>query len=347
MTPFIISRCTASEVLKRLKSAGKGGEARSPTDFNSTFTRFQIQGGRVFFESRSPALPRLSIEIPVRVFEECFQRNLAYRISMERRSAAGEPAETVAQHAAPGEWIPPRLEVTLEGESGPWIALLDPLVLRAKADGKVFKLSEPELERGMLGPILEMEGMKMHLTQGFSSAFEFSGLLASSAGVKPAHDVLDLFFGMGYSAKEAIRLGARRVFTFEKYPEVIELARRNPFAVDLQAPQLRLHPEPLDLEKDAKRFFQALEEAAVLFDAVILDPPRRQVMLKVYSRPFLRELSAFVKKGARVSAYVPGGTSRRFKVVLGKAAEVFEETGEFRFARRSPRSEFICVFQKT
>ncbi len=331
-------------MLKRLKSAGKSGEARAPTDFYAAFTRFQIQGGRVFFESGSRGQTRLSFEIPVQVFRDCFQRNLAYRVSLERRGAVGQPAG--ARSAAPGEWIPPRREVTPEAGCGPWIAIFEPLVLRAQADGKVFKLSEPELERGLLGPILEMEGMKMHRTQGFPSSFDFSRLLASSAGVKPGHDVLDLFLGMGYSAMEAIRLGARRVFTFEKYPEVVELARLNPFAVDLQSPQLSLHPEFLDLEKDAGRFFQALGEAGVLFDAVILDPPRRRVMLQVYSRPFLRKLSAFVKKGARISAYVPAGTSRRFKAVLGKAAEIFEETGEFRFVRKSPKSEFICVFQK-
>lgn len=43
-------------------------------------------------------------------------------------------------------------------------AHFQPLALRAK-DGKVFKLTEPNQERDIVGSILEMEGMKMHVTQ--------------------------------------------------------------------------------------------------------------------------------------------------------------------------------------
>lgn len=44
------------------------------------------------------------------------------------------------------------------------IAVFEPLALRAN-DGKVFKLTEPNQERDIVGSILEMQGMKMHVTQ--------------------------------------------------------------------------------------------------------------------------------------------------------------------------------------
>lgn len=95
-------------------------------------------------------------------------------------------------------------------------------------------LKEPEQERDVVGPILEMSGTKMHISkvmiiiylssaparhllQGFENTTTFSKLLARAAGVSRGHVVLDMFLGLGYCALECLTLGAKRVICFEVF----------------------------------------------------------------------------------------------------------------------------------
>jgi predicted methyltransferase len=174
-------------------------------------------------------------------------------------------------------------------------------------DNYLFKLCEPNLDSDFKGPILEMQGMKMHCTDGMKNSLDFSFLLAEAAGVNKSHCTLDLFLGLGYTTKRCLQLGAGKVVTFEKYPEVIHLLKKNPeFSPSLQDQRIMLYPGRFDWEdqtmENLERIFKSLK---CTFDSVIIDPPRRGVMLKIYSDEFLKLLAKYMKEGALVSVYSP------------------------------------------
>ncbi len=56
----------------------------------------------------------------------------------------------------------------------------------------------------MIGPILELSGVKMHISKGYKTTTEFSAKLARAAGVQDGHSVLDVFFGQGKFLVSAI-----------------------------------------------------------------------------------------------------------------------------------------------
>src|SRR5690606_31619122 len=82
-------------------------------------------------------------------------------------------------------------------------AKFEPLI-RISTDGIQFKLCEPNLEKEIVGPILEIQGMKMHISKNYRTSFEFSKKLAECAQVSTNHITLDLFLGLGYSVKECL-----------------------------------------------------------------------------------------------------------------------------------------------
>ncbi len=78
-----------------------------------------------------------------------------------------------------------------------------------------------------------------------------------------------MFLGLGYSAAEAIALGARRVVCFEKYPEVVQLVRKNPWSPSLDQPKLSHVVQ--DVTK-TKEFFAQLRVRWFFLSSVSLVP---------------------------------------------------------------------------
>jgi len=111
--------------------------------------------------------------------------------------------------------------------------------------------------------------------------------------------------------------------------------------------------EILDLGTQAERFFSLLDKTVSkigsggLFDSCILDPPKRKVMLRVYSKEFLRELSKYVRRDSLVSTYVPeGGLSPRFQECRAQLVDTFVASG-FAYLGWHEDNRHIYVFVKT
>lgn len=230
------------------------------------------------------------------------------------------------------EWeIPAHLLESCESTNLAYEATSDlswkPLWIRKK-DNTLYKLSEPNLET-IVGPILEIGGTKMHVSKGYKTCFDFSKKLANAAVIKPKGNVLDLFFGLGYCTKEALSLGCKNVVAFEKSREVLDLGRMNSkFSPNLDDQRVKIH-ERVDLEKTT--LFGILEKDGMSFDGVIIDPPKFDVLMHIYSLNFINRLSQFMKKGCLVACYVPEAARTMHKKVLDDVQTTFVKTGKFKY----------------
>jgi len=278
-----------------------------PVDFRKHRLAVQYERGGVFYCNQDRRL-----QLPLQQLEEVRKRNIAVKVSLQIADGA---------------------------------LRFEPLVRRT-ADGETVMLKEPEQERDLTAPILELSGTKMHLTQGKRSAQDFSRALARAVNVRNGDVLLDTFLGLGYSAQEALELGARKVVLFEKYQEVLDLVRENPFSPSLE--DARLQIELCDVSKQ-NAFFARLSRicaagsSPLRFDAVILDPPKLNVMLAVYSATFLRRLLPLLSPRCRLAAYVPsGGVSPRFAAALAELVPRFESSSAFRFTHRFNDDPIFC-----
>jgi predicted methyltransferase len=208
-------------------------------------------------------------------------------------------------------------EVSIDGGT----ALLDMLVRKSK-DGEVFQLREPALEKSLVGPYLDLSETKMHVTKGEKSSQSFSQRLSKALRLRPGAVVLEPFLGLGYSAAENLAGEAKAVYLFEKYSEVVELLQKNPFSPKLSDSRLHLTMQDVSKTND---FFAQLDKIGVKFDALLIDPPKRNVMLQVYSAVYLQRLRRYLKPGATISAYVPEtGVSLRFNDMRKQVVPAFE-----------------------
>jgi predicted methyltransferase len=157
------------------------------------------------------------------------------------------------------------IEQTEENET------ITPLLKKSK-EGITFKLCEPNIENNIIGPILEINGMKMHVTKGYKTTYDFSKKLANSSLIKKGGNTLDLFFGLGYSSNECVKMGSNKVVSFEKYSEVVELVKLNEkFSIPINSKNLKLF-QNVDLKTD--KIFDILSNEKIMFDNVIIDPPK-------------------------------------------------------------------------
>jgi hypothetical protein len=86
----------------------------------------------------------------------------------------------------------------------------------------------------------------------------------------------------------------------QKYTAVQSLVRRNPWSMNLDDPSLahRFTLQTLDVQRDKSvplfKFFADYKRKGILpslFNSVILDPPKKKVMLYIYSKYFLEHLA--------------------------------------------------------
>jgi predicted methyltransferase len=70
-------------------------------------------------------------------------------------------------------------------------------------------------------------------------------------------------------------LGSKYVYSFEKYNEVIEIVKLNEkFSVNLNSKNLKLFN--IDLKNND--IFEILSKSNLLFDSVIIDPPKMVIL---------------------------------------------------------------------
>lgn len=158
-------------------------------------------------------------------------------------------------------------------------------------DKHFYKLS---LYNGV--PILEVDGLRMHLVEDFENPLQYSEGIVKHLGVKKGAKVLDTCMGLGYTAMAAAKKGAR-VTTIEISNAVIKLAELNPEGkglfgnknIDIK------HGNSFDLIKESEDEF---------FSFVIHDPPRFSHAGELYSAEFYKELYRITKKSAKLFHYV-------------------------------------------
>ncbi|NJE05052.1 methyltransferase domain-containing protein [Thermococcus sp. M36] len=153
-------------------------------------------------------------------------------------------------------------------------------------------------------PTIEINGIRMHRTKDVNPLQDTRNKV-NAVKPKEGETVLDTCMGLGYTAIEAAKRGAY-VITVEKDPNVLELARINPWSRELfTGGKIQI------IRGDASEVVKKFRPGS--FDAVIHDPPRFSLAGHLYSEEFYRELYRVLKPGGRLFHYVgnPGKKYRR------------------------------------
>ena len=176
-------------------------------------------------------------------------------------------------------------------------------------DQRYYKLEPIE----NTAPTLEIDGIRMHRTKHMTP-IEDARRKVKTVGVSSDDDVLDICTGLGYTAIASYRENAR-VTTIEKDPNVIEIARYNPYSRDLfhgiKQEEIKL------IMEDASIAVKSLEENS--FDIILHDPPRFSHAGELYSEEFYRDLFRILRKYGHLLHYVvkPGSKYRGKDFVKG------------------------------
>ncbi|WP_456396001.1 class I SAM-dependent methyltransferase [Thermococcus sp.] len=152
-------------------------------------------------------------------------------------------------------------------------------------------------------PTIEINGIRMHRTKGVTP---LEDTINKINAVKPGEGeiVLDTCMGLGYTAIEAAKRGAY-VMTVEKDPNVLELAKLNPWSREL------FHSQNIQVIRgDAFDVVKRFRDGT--FDVIIHDPPRFSLAGHLYSEEFYRELFRVLKHGGRIFHYV-GNPGKRYR----------------------------------
>jgi uncharacterized protein len=153
-------------------------------------------------------------------------------------------------------------------------------VLEVREDG-YYKLVPTDQ-----APLLEISGVKMHISKG-TNPFASAGQMAAQV-VKRGDRVLDTCSGLGYAATAALQLGAREVVSIERSSAVMALRKKNPWSQRIFGADIEL------VHADSAAYIREL--AAASFDAVIHDPPRFSLAGELYGEAFYRELHRVLKR---------------------------------------------------
>lgn len=176
----------------------------------------------------------------------------------------------------------------------------------ANKENRIFSLEESRLEvlevRGEgyyklvptdQAPLLEISGVKMHISKGINP-FESAGQMAAQVVRKGAR-VLDTCSGLGYAASAALKLGASEVISVEKSATVMALRKKNPWSQRIFGANIQL------VHADIEEYIREL--AAESFDAVIHDPPRFSLAGELYGKQFYREIYRVLKRRGALFHY--------------------------------------------
>ena len=160
-------------------------------------------------------------------------------------------------------------------------------VLEVRVDG-YYKLVPTDQ-----APLLEISGVKMHISKGINP-FESAGQMAAQV-VKKGDRVLDTCSGLGYAASAALQLGAREVVSVERSATVMELRKKNPWSQRIFGADIQL------VHADVDDYIREL--AADSFDSVIHDPPRISLAGELYGERFYREIYRVLRRRGALFHY--------------------------------------------
>lgn len=166
-------------------------------------------------------------------------------------------------------------------------------------------------------PILEIDGVRMHLVRDFADVFDYSKMIVQLLGIGPGDDVLDTCTGLGYTAIAAAKL-ARRVTTIESSRAVLTLAEWNPWSRELFKSK--------NMEIINGDSYDEVPRLKPGFTKIIHDPPRFSHAGRLYSAEFYRRLASASKKGALLFHYF-GSLGRRNRNISREIGARLSESG--------------------
>lgn len=207
-------------------------------------------------------------------------------------------------------------------------ALLDDTVEKvtwfSEDTGKVYTL---RATRGW--PALEISGILM---QRIKDVDPREDAAAKAAAVAPVRGrVLETCFGLGYSALHTAA-HADSVLVFEIDPNVVEMARLNPYSAPVFEPGSKIELRLGDVAEEIRR----LPDAS--FDVILHDPPTLAIAGELYATAFYEELYRVLARRGKLFHYTgdPGSRHRR-QDLPGRVAQRLGEVG-FVSVRREPRA---------
>lgn len=145
-------------------------------------------------------------------------------------------------------------------------------------------------------PILEIDGVRMHLVRDFSTPLEYSEEIVKKLKIRKEDLVLDCCGGLGYTAIAASKF-AKKVISCEIKKEILELASYSPFSEEYFKNK-NIEIRNVDVSLEIKKF----EDEK--FDKIIHDPPSFSHAPELYSSPFYKELFRVLKKSGVLFHYV-------------------------------------------
>jgi predicted methyltransferase len=147
-------------------------------------------------------------------------------------------------------------------------------------------------------PTFEIDGIKMLPTARVSP---YADAERKVRLIEPrGKEILDTCAGLGYFAAWCRELGARRVDSYEKHPDVIWLRSLNPWSPDNHGTPDRAGVLRLT-EGDIAERIHLLPEASV--DAILHDPPRFGIAGELYSQSFYGALARVLRRRGRLFHY--------------------------------------------
>jgi predicted methyltransferase len=228
-----------------------------------------------------------------------------------------------------------RLEPLFKSPDGSITYLTDGNFIFAKKDGASIRLDlfagRYYKLRPVNGvPILEVDGLRMHLVRDFKTPLEYSSEVvralgipdAMPPGIKEGFCVLDTCMGLGYTAIAAAKKGSvRLVASCELSEAVISLTRWNPFSDGLWAKEGKITV----LQGDSAELIKAFEDS--MFSFIIHDPPRLSHAPELYSGSFYSELLRVLEPGGRLFHYVGSVGEKRGRRIDQEAALRLQKAG--------------------
>lgn len=183
-------------------------------------------------------------------------------------------------------------------------------------------------------PILEIDGLRMHLVKEFDDVFDYSKLVVKKLRIQQSDVVLDTCMGLGYTAILASRK-ADRVTTVELSRAVVAMAKWNPWSREL------FEKKRIEVVEEKSCLDYVREAPDGKFTRIIHDPPRFSKAGELYSREFYKELRRVCKKDALLFHYV-GSLGKAKRNIMEEIAKRLEECG-WKVLKRDMRLQGIIA----
>jgi uncharacterized protein len=178
-------------------------------------------------------------------------------------------------------------------------------------------------------PALEISGVLMHRIKDTDPKADAESKIAALGPVRGR--VLETCCGLGYSAIHCART-ADRVTVFEIDPNVLKMARLNPWSAPL-------FEEGANIEVRNEDVAEAIKDLADhSYDAILHDPPTLAHAGELYGDAFYRQLLRVLKPRGRLFHYTgdPGSRHRR-QDLPGRVAQRLADIG-FVKVKREPEA---------